>query len=79
VTGVGPLGCDSKAAVLAAWSPWFSSPLLEPVFRRLAICVPRTSDYASWRFWLRPVAYALAVCLVFMFDESRVAFIYFQF
>jgi alginate O-acetyltransferase complex protein AlgI len=49
---------------------------IEPVFRKMIRHAPSpTSTFG----WLRPVSYVLAFELVFMFDQSNVAFIYFQF
>jgi hypothetical protein len=53
--------------------------LLEPAFKRVADRPPQSLRFHPARFWLRPLAYAAALDLVFMFDASNVAFIYFQF
>jgi alginate O-acetyltransferase complex protein AlgI len=53
--------------------------VLEPVFKRLFERDSLRVDYSGWTFWLRPLAYAVGLTLIFMFDESNVAFIYFQF
>jgi alginate O-acetyltransferase complex protein AlgI len=53
--------------------------VVEPVVKRFVDRDPLQVDHARLRFWLRPLAYGLALELVFMFDKSNVAFIYFQF
>jgi alginate O-acetyltransferase complex protein AlgI len=53
--------------------------LLEPLFKRIAERDPHSLTYRFPSFWLRPLAYGLAIDMVFMFDKSNVAFIYFQF
>jgi hypothetical protein len=53
--------------------------ILEPAFARRWSRDPLKIDYSRWIFWLRPVAYAALVQLIFMYDRSNVAFIYFQF
>ncbi|MEP7127184.1 MAG: MBOAT family O-acyltransferase [Byssovorax sp.] len=52
---------------------------LEPLFKRHVDRDPATIDYARWTFWLRPLTYSIALWLIFMYDRSNVAFIYFQF
>jgi hypothetical protein len=52
--------------------------LPEPWLRRLAERPPEALPREGTRFRLRPVAYAAAE-LIFMFDQSNAAFIYFQF
>lgn len=52
---------------------------VEPLFKRVGERDPAAMSQRLASFWLRPVAYALAIDMVFMFDQSNVAFIYFQF
>ena len=52
---------------------------IEPLFKRHVDRNPASIDYARWTFWLRPAAYSVALWLIFMYDRSNVAFIYFQF
>jgi len=52
---------------------------VEPLLKRFVDRDPLAVDYTRLRFWLRPLAYGVALDLVFMFDKSNVAFIYFQF
>jgi hypothetical protein len=63
-------------AVLFALAAYF---IVEPLVNRA-----RSRDGAmvlqeGARFWLRPLAYGVSAMLLFMFDRSNVAFIYFQF
>jgi alginate O-acetyltransferase complex protein AlgI len=51
----------------------------EPLWGRLWRRIGRAETVTGRRFWLRPLAYALATQLLFMFDKSNVSFIYFQF
>lgn len=53
--------------------------LLEPKLLAFVTRDPAAVDYRRWTFWCRPLVYGLAIQLVFMFDTSNVAFIYFQF
>ena len=53
--------------------------LLEPWLKRVVERVPDALAREGARFWLRPLAYAAAAELIFMFDQSNAAFIYFQF
>ncbi len=77
---------------LAGWTPALSAndyllvlfclteyALLEVAVRNFVNRDPLRVTYAGPSFWLRPVAYTLAVALLFAFDTSNVAFIYFQF
>jgi alginate O-acetyltransferase complex protein AlgI len=52
---------------------------LSPALQRLTTRDPATDDSRRWTFWLRPFVYAATIALLFMFDRSNVAFIYFQF
>jgi alginate O-acetyltransferase complex protein AlgI len=52
---------------------------LEPLFNRHVERAPASIDHARWTFWLRPLTYSAALGLIFMYDRSNVAFIYFQF
>ena len=52
---------------------------LEPLFKRHVDRDPASIDYARWTFWLRPLTYSVSLWLIFMYDRSNVAFIYFQF
>ncbi len=51
---------------------------IEPLFKRHVDRDPAKIDYARWTFWLRPAAYSVALWLIFMYDRSNVAFIYFS-
>lgn len=57
----------------------FAYLVLEPLAKKLFDRDPNAVDYSRWTFWLRPLGYAGALQLIFMFDRSNVAFIYFQF
>ncbi len=50
-----------------------------PAIERHAQQEPDAIDWRRALFWLRAPAYAVAIELLFMFDRSNVAFIYFQF
>jgi alginate O-acetyltransferase complex protein AlgI len=52
---------------------------VEPLFKRHVDRDPAKIDHSRWTFWLRPLTYTLALWLIFMYDRSNVAFIYFQF
>lgn len=52
---------------------------LGPAVQRHTTRDPSTDDPRRWTFWLRPAIYAATIALLFMFDRSNVAFIYFQF
>ena len=52
---------------------------LERVFTRRTDRDPEKAWQESWKFWLSPVGYLAALELVFIFDRSNVAFIYFHF
>ncbi len=62
--------------VIAALGAYF---LIEPALNRLGRRRPAEVAAEGFSFWLRPVAYGLALMMLFMFDGSNVAFIYFQF
>lgn len=51
---------------------------LEPRVRAFVVREP-SKEPPRWTFWLRPVAYALCIQGMFLFDRTNVAFIYFQF
>jgi hypothetical protein len=53
--------------------------LVEPVARRVITRDAASVDFSRPTFWLRAPVYALSLQLIFMFDTSNVAFIYFQF
>jgi D-alanyl-lipoteichoic acid acyltransferase DltB (MBOAT superfamily) len=53
--------------------------ILSPVEKRFVARDPESIDYGRWMFYLRPLAYAASLQLLFMFDRSNVGFIYFQF
>ena len=53
--------------------------LLSPLEKRFVSRDPSGVDYGRWMFYLRPLAYANSIQLLFMFDRSNVGFIYFQF
>jgi D-alanyl-lipoteichoic acid acyltransferase DltB (MBOAT superfamily) len=53
--------------------------LITPIEKRYVDRDPSTVDHRRWTFYLRPAIYAGTIQLLFMFDRSNVAFIYFQF
>jgi hypothetical protein len=75
--GVRPsFGVNDYMLVAFALGAYF---VLEPGLKRIG---DRTGNAVSKErlvFWLRPAFYGLAIMLLFMFDRSNVAFIYFQF
>ena len=52
---------------------------VSPFEKRFVDRAPADVDYGRWTFYVRPAVYATGVQLLFMFDRSNVAFIYFQF
>jgi D-alanyl-lipoteichoic acid acyltransferase DltB (MBOAT superfamily) len=53
--------------------------VLSPALERLTKRDPTSPRPSRWGLAARPIAYALTIQLLFMFDRSNVAFIYFQF